>query len=82
MSQPARAESNSFVKSRGSGVDVNSGVGVGAGVSVKGTSVDVGETRIVAAGMGEATGVGVAARQAVRSRRHPMRRFFMALIKT
>jgi hypothetical protein len=44
--------------------------------------VGVGERGIAAVGIGEATGVGVADWQAVRSKRHPMRNFFMVLIKT
>src|SRR5687767_14736093 len=82
MVQFARAESNSLVKRRGSGVGESSIVGVGTGVSVTGMNVGVGEAGIVAVGMGEATGVGIADWQAVRRKRHPMRSFFMALIKT
>ena len=58
MAQPASGESNSLVKSRGSGVGVNSKVGVGAGVSVKG--IAVGEAGMVAVGEEVATGTGVA----------------------
>ena len=82
MVQPARGESNSFVKSRGSGVGVNSIVGVGAGVSVKGTGVGVSVTRIVGVPEGIAAGVGVACPQAVSRRRHPIRNFFIVHIKT
>ena len=72
-----------MVNSRGSGVGVNSIVGLGAGVSVTGTDVGVGEAGIVPVGMGEATGVGIADWQAASKRkRHPIRSFFMALIKT
>ena len=79
MTQPAREESNSSVKRRGSGVEVSSKVGVDGGVFVAGIAVAVS----VAVGKSGATGVGVAAGwQAVIKRRHPMRNFFMALIKT
>jgi hypothetical protein len=80
MTQPASDESNSLVKSRGSGVAVNSRVGVGAGVSVTGMGVDV---RVAVGKSGSAdVGATVAGRQAVMRRKHPMRSFFMALIKT
>lgn len=82
MDQPARGASNSFVKSRASGVGVNSLVAVGAGVSVTGTDVSVGEAGIVAVGRSAASGVGVADWQAARNRKHIMRNFFMSLIKT
>src|SRR5215212_1121724 len=78
MTQPAREESNSLVKRRGRGVDVNSRVGVGAGVLVAGIRVGV----EVTVGKSGATGVDVAGWQAVISRTNPMRSFFMALIKT
>jgi len=77
MTQPAREESNSLVKRRGSGVEVSSGVEVGGGVTVFGISVGVS----VAVGKRGATGVGEAVDwQAVMKNRHPMRNFFMALI--
>jgi len=79
MTQPAREASNSSVNRRGNGVAVNSRVGVGPGVTVAGTDVGGG----VAVGKSEVAGVGDAGRQAVRRRKHPVRRiFFMALIKT
>jgi hypothetical protein len=78
MTQPARLESNSLVKKRGSGVRVGSGVGVGAGVAVTGTGVC--EGRFVPVGKREAAGVDVADWQAARKKRHPRRSFFMALI--
>jgi hypothetical protein len=75
-------ESNSLVKTRGSGVGVDSRVGVRAGVLVTGRNVGEGEAGNVAVGKSEATGVEVAGWQAVISRRHAMRSFFIALIKT
>src|SRR6266511_3282848 len=81
MTQPAREESNSLVKSRGSEVAVSSSVGVGAGVLV--TGIGVGEAGSVAVGKSGATGVGVAAGWQAARKINPMRRsFFMALIKT
>src|SRR5690349_107198 len=79
MTQPASEESNSSVKSRGSGVKVGSRVAVDCGVLV--TGIGVGGT--VAVGNSGAIGVGVAAGvQAVMKRKHPMRSFFIVLIKT
>src|SRR5687767_3104772 len=78
MSHPATEKSNSSLKKRGKGVGVNSRVGVGAGVSVKGIGVG-GSVAVGESGVG---GVGVAGWQAVMRRKHPMRSFFMALIKT
>src|SRR5215216_6627736 len=78
MTQPAREESNSFVKNCGNAVGDGCGVKVGAGVSVNGTRV--GES--VAVGKSGATGVGVAAWQAEITRRHPRTSLFMMLIKT
>jgi hypothetical protein len=49
---------------------------------VNGTNVGVGDEATVAVGKGEAVGVGKAAWQAARKMRHPMRSFFMVLIKT
>jgi hypothetical protein len=78
MTQPAREESNSFIKSLGRGVAVNSGVAVGCGVFV----ADINVGGIVAVGKSGATGGGVAGWQAVIRRKHPMRNFFMMPIKT
>jgi len=61
---------------------VNSVVGVGAGVSVTGIGVCVAES--VAVGESKIAGVGVAMAgwQPMRKIRHPIRIFFIALIKT
>jgi hypothetical protein len=78
MVQLARAESNSLVKRRGSGVGVTSMVAVGAGVSVKGTGVS--EEGIVAVGGRVEVGVAAAGWQATRKINAMRRGFFMALI--
>jgi hypothetical protein len=78
ITQPSRDESNSLVKRRGKGVGEGAGVRVGSGVNVAG----MGEGGSVEVGKKEGSDVEVAGWQAVMRMRHPMRSFFMALIKT
>src|SRR5687768_8636424 len=81
IAQPSRAESNSLVKKRGSGVGDDAKVGVGAGVSV--TGIGVGRGVSVGEDTGGEVGAIVAVWQAVMMRRYPIKRnFFIVLIKT
>ena len=79
--QPARDESNSWVKKRGNGVEEGSGVRVGSEVGVAG--IGVGEAGTVAVEGRVGSGDGVAVWQALIRMRHPIRmNFFMALLIT